>query len=119
MAVALARVSAHTRIPWTILTFVLKVESQDLKPQLEDLIRQFQRLKDELAPVIEQLQEIGQKIEPLVEETLTFQANLIPLWDDTYNLCGRASCKGNCSVCLDGEYLDEVEDQEKYCRRRR
>jgi hypothetical protein len=119
MAVALARVPAHVRVPWTILTFVLKVESCDLKPQLEELIRQFQRLKDDLVPLIGQMQEIAQKIEPLVEETLTFQANLVPLWDDTYNLCGRTSCKGNCPICLDGEYLDEVDEGEKYCRRRR
>jgi hypothetical protein len=119
MAVALARVPAHVRVPWTILTFVLKVESSDLNPQLEDLIRQFQRLKDDLVPVRDQLEELERKGVPLLEEVLTFQANIVPVWDDTYNLCGRASCAGNCAVCLDGEYLGEVDEGEKYCRRRR
>ncbi len=119
MSIATARVPAHARVPWTILSFVLKVEKDELKPQLEELIRQFQRLREELVPLINQLQDLNRKIEPLVEETLEFQANLVPLWDDTYNLCGRASCKGTCSVCRDGEYLDEVDEGEKYCRRRR
>ncbi len=119
MSVAIARVPAHARVPWTILSFVMKIERDDLKPQLEELIRQFQRLQDELTPLIAKLQEIDTKVAPLLEETLTFQANLVPLWDDTYNLCGRRSCKGNCAICLDGEYLDEVDEGEKYCRRGR
>lgn len=119
MSVATARVPANAHVPWTILSFVLRVESADLKPPLEDLIRQFARLRDELAPLVAQLQDLARKIEPLVEETLVFQANLVPLWDDSYNLCGRTRCKGTCAICLDGEYLDEVDDGEKYCRRGR
>lgn len=119
MSVALARVPATACVPWTILSFVMKLEKDELKPQLEDLIRQFERLRDELVPLVLQLQELLQKMEPLLEETLTFQANLVPLWDDTYNLCGRASCNGTCHICLDGEYMDEVDEGEKYCRRGR
>lgn len=115
----MARVPANARVPWTILSFVMKIETNDLKPSLEELIRQFQKLRDELTPLIAQLNDLHQKLEPLLDETLIFQANLVPLWDDTYNLCGRTSCKGNCAICRDGEYLDEVDEGEKYCRRGR
>lgn len=119
MSVAMARVPATARVPWTILTFVLRVESADLKPPLEDLRRQFEALREDLVPLIAQLEDLGRKMEPLLEETLIFQANLVPLWDDSYNLCGRASCKGNCAICLDGEYDGEEDYTEKYCRRGR
>ena len=119
MSVALARVPANAVVPWTILSFVMRVETTELKLQLEELIRQFQKLRDELTPIVAQLETLEYKIEPLLEETLVFQANLVPLWDDTYNLCGDAQCDGSCHVCSDGEYLDEYDEGEKYCRRGR
>lgn len=119
MSVATARVPTGARVPWTILSFVLRVESADLKPPLEELIRQFARLHDDLPPLVAQLEDLHRKFDSLLEEILVFQSNLVPLWDDTYNLCGRKACRGTCAICLDGEYLDEVDEGEKYCRRRR
>ncbi len=119
MSTALARVPPTARVPWTILSFVMKLEKDELKPQLEELIRQFKRLHEEVAPLIAELQELDRKFQPLVEETLTFRANITPVWDDSYNLCGRSSCDGLCSVCLDGESMFDIDDDEKYCRRGR
>lgn len=115
----MARVPASARVPWTILTFVLRVESADLKPPLEELTRKFQTLLEELAPLITELEDLGRKIQPLLEETLTFRANLTPLWEDNYNLCGDPQCDGDCRVCQEGEYDGEEEYTEKYCRRGR
>ena len=119
MSVATARVPVNATVPWTILSFVMKIEKDEMKPQLEELIRQFQRLRDELVPLTLYLEELQAKMVPLIEETLIIKENMTPLWDDSYNLCGRKSCRGNCPVCLDGEYIDEVDVGEKYCRRGR
>lgn len=112
MSIAVARVPAHAHVPWTILTFVLKVETPDLVPPLETLAHDFQRLRDELVPLIAELDRLVVEIASLWEETQAFQTLLVPLWDDTYSLCGRASCPGTCVLCREGE-------GETYCRRRR
>lgn len=119
MSVALAYVPAHTRVPWTILSFVLRVETNDLVPQLERLAQDFQRLQQDLVPLNDQLDILAAQVVPLLEEARAFQATLAPVWDDTYNLCGRASCNGRCVICREGEFLDEVDEGEKYCRRGR
>lgn len=119
MSVACARVPATTPIPWPILSFVMRVESIDITLQMRELIRDLIRVRDDVQTLVAQLEDLEATSQRLLESTLVVSAEMTPLWDDSYSLCGDARCDGTCPVCVNGEYVDEVDEGEKYCRRGR
>ena len=119
MAEALARVVDGVYIHWRILGMAMKIESEELIPQLETLAIDFQSLHSELQHVSHIYDMWIRWGDILIEKVENLKADSLPLWSDDYNLCGDPECGGNCRVCQEGEYDGEEEYTEKYHHRGR
>ena len=114
---ASAHVPQRASVKWNILALTMRIETEDLKPQLEKLIEDMIVFKDELTPLINKLERLYEKVKPLMEKAEDIKADATPIWTDDYNLCGDPECDGDCRVCQEGEYDGEEDYTEKYCRR--
>jgi hypothetical protein len=119
MAVAVARIPEKARIPWTILAMVMKIESQDLTPKLEDFVENLKTFHGEIVALQETADKLLTTVESLLSEVELLKQDTAPLWDDSYNLCGNPECQGDCRICQEGEEDYEDVYEEKYCRRGR
>ena len=113
------RVHPNGVVSWILLQMVMRVESEDIVPQLQDIVVKFASLCDETRERSQALDSLLTDIEPILADAKTLQADTTPLWDDTYTLCGNPQCEGDCRVCQEGEEDYEDITEEKYCRRRR
>ncbi len=115
MAVSVVRVRPNGVVSWILLHMVMRIESEELLPQLQRLVDEFKSIDEETNTYVAALDSLLAEIEPVLEDALQMDAP----WDDTYTLCGDSRCDGGCRVCQDGEedYTEDV--TEKYCRRRR
>jgi hypothetical protein len=119
MAVSVVRVRPNGVVSWILLQMVMRIESEELLPQLQKLVSEFQAIHEETAVSARALDSLLAEIGPVLEDAKTIQADTAPLWDDAYTLCGDPRCDGDCRVCQDGEEDYEEDASEKYCRRRR
>ena len=119
MGEVVVRVAKNVLINWRILAMAMKIESEELVPQLEVLSNNFQTLQSELEDLRRTYEKWIRWGKTLVEKAETLKADSLPLWSDDYNLCGDPECYGDCRVCQEGEYYGEEEYTEKYCHRGR
>lgn len=115
MAVAVVRVRPNSVVSWILLHMVMRIESEELLPQLERLVSEFKTIDEETNTYVAALDSLLAEIEPVLEDALQMESP----WEDTYTLCGDARCDGGCRVCQDGEEDYEEDTSEKYCRRGR
>ena len=115
MAVAVVRVRPNSVVSWILLHMVMRIESEELLPQLERLVSEFKTIDEETNTYVAALDSLLAEIEPVLEDALQMESP----WDDTYTLCGDARCDGDCRVCQEGEEDYEEDTSEKYCRRGR
>lgn len=119
MAVAKVRVRPNGVVNWILLQMVMRVESEEIVPELQKLANSLQTLCEETQERVRALESLLTDIEPILADAKTLQADTAPLWDDAYTLCGNPQCDGDCRVCQEGEEDYEDVTEEKYCRRRR
>lgn len=119
MAVAVVRVRPDGVVSWILLQMVMRIESEELVPQLQEMIARFQSLCEDTQERSRTLESLLSDIEPVLADAKTLQADTLPLWDDAYTLCGNPTCEGDCRICQDAEEDYEDTTEEKYCRRRR
>jgi hypothetical protein len=116
MMVSEARVPASAQIHWSILKMAMQMESEILRPQLTSLTTAFEQLHCELEDIVKQLETLVSELDPVLHDALQLKSDT---WEDNYTLCGNPRCDGDCRVCQEGEEDYEIDDTEKYCRRRR
>ena len=91
----------------------MRIESESIRPTLL-------QLSDALCALHADILEMTVQLDMLVsdvQDALILKADT--QWEDTYTLCGDARCDGYCRTCQAGEEDYDVDDTEKYCRRRR
>ena len=119
MAVAVARIPATARVNWIILHMVMRLESEDINPELEHIARVAESFCGDTSCVLTAIEELLEDLTYLLTKTETLKADTTPVWEDTYNLCGDPRCDGECRICQEGEYDGDEWESEKYCRRGR
>jgi hypothetical protein len=119
MAVATAKVPANAKVGWNILHMVLRMEMEELKPQLESLTEALKTLGADVAAALREMEALQENIGALLREAEALKQETAPLWEDNYSLCGDPKCYGDCRVCQEGEEDYEDDYTEKYCRRGR
>jgi hypothetical protein len=115
MAVSVVRVRPNGVVSWILLHMVMRIESEELLPQLQRLVDEFKSIDEETNTYVATLDSLLAEIGPVLEDALQMETP----WDDTYTLCGDSRCDGYCRVCQEGEEDYEEDATEKYCRRRR
>lgn len=119
MAVATAKVPANAKVGWNILHMVMRMETEELKPQLESVMEELKTLAEEVTAALKVMESLHENIGTLLQEAEALKQETAPLWEDNYNLCGDPKCYGDCRVCQEGEEDYEDDYTEKYCRRGR
>lgn len=119
MAVSSAHVPITAQVNWRILEMAMRLESESLRPILTQLTSALQDLHIEVADMVKVLDILVSEVDPVLQDALQLKSDTQPLWEDAYALCGDPECAGDCRVCQEGEEDYEIDDSEKYCRRRR
>jgi hypothetical protein len=97
----------------------MRLESETLRPTLTQLTSALHELHEEVVNMVNSLDTLMSEVDPVLQDALQLKADTQPLWEDEYALCGDPQCPGDCRVCQEGEEDYEIDDTEKYCRRRR
>jgi hypothetical protein len=97
----------------------MQMESEILRPQLTTLTSAFEQLHDEIEEMVKRLESLVTDVDPVLHDALQLKCDAPSVWEYEYTLCGDPRCDGECRVCQEGEEDYEIDDTEKYCRRRR
>jgi len=117
MATATAIVSMTRPIPMRILAFAMRLETTHFFIELTPVLDSISHLRDDVSGLMKRYDILSERVERTQNRILELISDIQPVWNDTYNLCGDSACEGDCMVCRDGEYIEEDEYEEKYCRR--
>lgn len=117
MAVSSAHVPIAAQVNWRILEMAMRLESEALRPTLTQLTTALHDLREELVDMLKALDTLVSDVDPVLQDALQLKEDTQPIWE--YALCGNPQCAGDCRTCLEGEEDYEIDDTEKYCRRRR
>ena len=114
----MARVPHKTiRVSWRILDMVMRMESEELTPEIERLTHTAEELREEIVPFVAIVDMLLEDLDYILKRDSNLKSDMTPVWEDTYNLCGNPECDGECRVCQEGEEDYEEDFSEKYCRR--
>jgi hypothetical protein len=119
MSVSSAHVPITAQVNWRILEMAMRLESEALRPTLTQLASALRELHEEVSNMVNSLDTLMSEVDPVLQDALQLKADTQPLWEDEYALCGNPQCAGDCRMCQEGEEDYEIDDSEKYCRRRR
>ena len=119
MATTTLRLSLTRPIPMNILALAMRIETAYFVAQLTPTLDSLHELRKDVSDILKRCDIITERIERTQNRLLELMSDIQPLWNDAYNLCGNATCEGDCMICRDGEYLGEQDYEEKYCKRGR